>query len=693
VSIGKKNKDNLKSHAAVALATPPMALKSDDPLLFWTNHPAENALIDLRPFADGEAESPHPRGGGIWGGPFAGRPKLIAELAPAIQARCALRTYGQFKKYAHALRAWWRLLDKLETNVDAHGVQFTRVDSLAHLNEFHEAAAHREGLSSGQFGAFLLIVNDARRLLHLPVLLWVVPKPDDPDRTLIPEDQAREIKTAIKQDWESVRRTWVRNDAIIEEAERRAAGKTPAYLDEEGEYLLKNFQHFQSIRKRYCCVLPSSEQLADGLSKQSLSHYGLALKLMRSIMFPTVEEADIAFHLALMNSGWNPSTMMRLDALSPTVVAAHPKSESQVVLSVNEEEYASIQADKPRARGKTQFCTGLKKHTSSPPAIVASQLQRVRLLREILIEEHKVASNELACLQAAGERHDVIQQQVMRVQKLREGCMSVWLYVSPQGKINWLKYPGARYERSGRSAKPISYLWLVLERLNTNRAAKGRAIIPYVTPSDFRDIYARWVYTKSGGNILAVMMALGHSSPRSTGRYLDNNIFSAENDEHAKRFMSHLFSELERGRMDLTILTQLVRHGSITQEMESRLEEYRKLKRSRVGAGCADPRHPPSQIAPGHTKGRLCGSHRCLKSCPHAKFLPESLDGIAMRVEELQEKSYHLPRETWIRGEFEEELDTGEYLLSTLYSPGAVAAAREKWRQRIASGTHLIPGL
>ena len=79
---------------------------------------------------------------------------------------------------------------------------------------------------------------------------------------------------------------------------------------------------------------------------------------MRSIVFPTVEEADIAFHLALMNSGWNPSTLKNLDAESPYLVTPHPKDHGQLVLTSErfgeqQEEDATIQASKARARRPT----------------------------------------------------------------------------------------------------------------------------------------------------------------------------------------------------------------------------------------------------------------------------------------------------------------------------------------------------
>src|SRR5574340_1238300 len=105
MSIDKKNKDHLKEHAGVALAVPVIASKSDDPLRFWTNHPTEGTLVDLHPFADGEFKNPHPKGAGTWGGPFTGRPQLIAELAPALEARCAMIGSDSVKAYTVSLRA------------------------------------------------------------------------------------------------------------------------------------------------------------------------------------------------------------------------------------------------------------------------------------------------------------------------------------------------------------------------------------------------------------------------------------------------------------------------------------------------------------------------------------------------------------------------------------------------------------
>lgn len=709
MSIGKRNKDQLKNHGHLEVVTPVVTPKSNDPLQFWTEHPTESMHIDLRPYADGEFQNPHPRGGGNWGGAFTGRPQLIAELAPAIQARCTFAASKTVENYTLALRAWWRLFDRTESHLSPGGRVLTRVESVADLNELHETAAHQSMMSSGNFGYFLSVVNAARKLHtpRLPDLLWTSPEAGNPVRTLIPEDQARAIKTCLKQDWEHVRRTWARHDAIRAEADRRAAletapegtiscGEIPSELSEEDEHLLRNWQHFQHVQRKTGALLPTGEQLFDGKDRSTLRRDGLDRRLMRSIGFPTVEDADVAFHLALMNSGWNPSTLVNLDGRSPTLIFGHPKDASQTVLSADDsrDKEVTMQADKPRAHGKAQFFVGLKKHMSAPPVIVAIYLERVKPLREQLKSDYTAATTELTRLQATGADEQAIKRQYKQAIKIRQGCRNVWLYVDQKGEINWLSWTNwKRYSSKNGNKTPISYLDRVLERLNNERTQRGKSSIPKVTPSDFRDIYARWVYVQTDGNILAVMLALGHTSSGSTGRYLDNNIFSAENDEHARRFMTHLFTELKQGRVDLTILAQLVRHGPLTSEMWERLNEYRQLKRSRVGVGCADPRHPPELMGTGHQKGRLCGTQRCLHECSNARFLPESLDGIAMRVEELWRMSDLLPRETWLRGGFQKELDDGKYLLENLYPPEQVAEAREKWSIRIARGKHLIPGL
>ncbi len=713
MSVRNKNKDHLKQHGGVELIETSHTLLSADPLRFWTHHPTENILVDLHVFAKGEVENPRSNGAGVWTGPFSGRPELIMELAPAIQARLTLAAEGTCNGYKNSLRAFWRVFDQMEMKTTADGRMLEPLKSVEQLTHLHEAAAHRAGFDGYRFTKFASIVDDTRRQKQLPPLYWTPPSQGEPKRQMIPADQAKALKIKIKQDWENVRKTWRRHDAICQ-------GKLPDTLSEwekrdttiirdyakRNEELLRNWQHLERIQAATGRALPTPEQLRGGIASLNAST-GLETTLMRALIFPTVEEADIAFHATLMGSGWNPSTLVTgIDATLPERIFQHPKDTKQNVLMVDDpeatednednEDCVTMQGSKRRAGGRLQFCMGQKKDPASPPAIVAVWLERTIALREQLRDDCAAASAELAQLKAAGATQETIERQFIAVQTLQQGLRNVWLYVDNQGKINWINCKRwSRYEAPKAKLKRSSYSYLdhVVWRLNADRATRNEPLIGRVTPSDFRDIYARWVYIKTGGNVIAVMLALGHAGLSSTDKYLHNNIFNAENDETVHRFMTHLFHELEQGRVDLTILAQLVRHGSPTPEMEARLDEYRRLMRSRVKVGCADAKHPPTHIAPDHVEGEWCGTQRCLRDCHNARFLPDSVDGIAMRVEELLVMSDYLPLKTWMGGEFEKELEAGEFLLTDLYPQDAVNKARVHWREKISSGKHVVPGV
>lgn len=697
MSIESKNKDNLKTRGGVSIL-PTASPKSDDLLRFWTDHPTESVLVDLYPFSVGEFENSHPNGQAVgnWGGPYTGRPELIVELAPAIQARCSMVGKGRVEAYLCSLRAWWRLFDYIESDSITKGRLNPKVSSVAHLSALHESVAKQRNMPGENLRAFLMIADDTRIFLRLPKLGWIAPARRTWESYLIPEHQARALRTVLKQDWERVLKSWTRNDRVMAEAKRRAMGELPVDLGDD-ESLLANWQYFQAIQPKKDRILPLGKMLLGNRSHSAgLFEHGRERKLIRAILFPTVEEADIAFHLALINSGWNPSTLHKVDADNPYLIRDHPKNAGQLVLSDQDKddtaEEETLKAEKGRAGGRTQFCIGKKSQPSSAPMIVAAYLKRIAPLREIVKADCKMAEQELAHLQSSSAPQEAIAAQRYRVQMLKGWSRSVWLYVGPHGDIaclnirNWY-----RYKKPESDNTKVSYLDVVRRRLNAQRPCDEQ--IPKVVPSDFRDIYARWVYVQSKGSILAVMLALGHKSVETTQQYLRHKIYKVEHDDQIRRFMGHLFDGLGRGEIDLTKLAQLVRHGEITPDMEVRLAEYRTLQRSRIGVGCADPRHPPEHIVSNHVPGQLCGANRCLKQCEHARFLPEAMDGIAMRAEELMAMSDCMPREPWLKAGFQEELDMAEELLESLFPSAAVAEARSAWRTCILAGEHLIPGL
>lgn len=709
MSVRNKVKDHLKIHGGVELLSLPISPTSDDSLRFWTNHPTHNCLVDLHEFVEGVFEKPNR---GTWSGPFAGRPELISELAPGLQARLTLANPATCSHFKQALRTFWRICDQLEL-MEIDGRKVTPLTSAREITHLHEAMMNRSKITYKYTSIILNLLNDARRLMRIGRLAWTIPRPAEPIRHLISDEMAKAIKIGIKRDWERIRKSWERHDAILRGEEpntlteyQKQNAEIVIQYTEENKKLRLNWSHHKRIQISTGMVLPSSDLLHEGRTRKALSWKGIGIIQMRAIAFPTIEEAYIAFHSALMGSGWNTSTLINgIDATMPNRIFQHPKDAKQSVLvadvlddpvgDMTKNIEVTMQGSKARAGGRMQFCMGLKKNPDSPPMVVAAFLERTTGLREQLRQDVKKAYVELARLRTEQAPREATERQFKRLQTLQQGFRNVWLYVGIKGDINWIN--GKNWDRmnfenvDGKVTR--SYLDNLIARLNSQRLAHGDLPISRIVPSDFRDIFARWVYVQTGGNIIAVMFALGHSSLRPTNGYLDNNIFNADNDEVLRRFMTHLFNELKLGRVDLTILAQLVRHGPMTQDMQECLSEYRSLMRSRVNVGCLDPKNPPTHIEPNHVEGKWCGTHRCLRDCPNARFLPDSLQGIAMRVEELLVMSLHLPLDTWVMGEFEKELEAGEYLLKDLYQQDAVYEARSHWFEKIRSGKHVVPGV
>lgn len=693
----KRNKDHLKEHAGVELVeidSPPS--DSGDPLRWWTQHPTDAWEVDLHDFAEGQTDNPWSNQGfaQLWAGPFTGRPVLIRELAPHLKAKTVLLAEDSVRKYLAALRYWWRLFDTLEAAPLPGGKRLARVDSVADLNEFHEAGYHQSGGIAKSFEKFRGLSNAARAALGLRELLWVGPERSEPDRQLISDDMAKLLRIALKRNWKAVLKDWALRDRVRAEADRRDRGDPTEDLGPEGEHLLVNWREFQSIAKATGKVLPSSDELMDGRTPHQFRFVSrLSTVDMRTLQFPTVEEVDAAMHVALLDSGWNPSTLVNVDASDPNCVAQSLKDPAYLTLHAEEDgvdegtETLSMSAPKPRARGKLQICRGLAKNTCSAPAIVRTMIQRTEPLRGLLREQLRDAIALYSRLQQSGADREVLGKAFKRVQALKCGVRSVWVYVDARGKAIWVEKVGlVRYSGGGRAEKELTYLAKVIEQL----AATGQ-VIGKVTPGDLRDLYARR-FLRSGGSVIALMLALGHSRLATTAKYVENNVFRAENDEVVRRFLDHLFGQLEDGRVDLTILAQLSRHGPLTDEMAARLLEYRSLLKSRLGVGCIDPRNPPPSVEPNHVPGHFCGGQRCTL-CPHARYLPESLDGFAMRAEELMVIADLIPREAWLRLRFDDEQQHVEGLLENLYPSAEVAIARELWRAKIRSAHHRIPGI
>jgi hypothetical protein len=675
MSLREINKDHLRKHAGLEPVETPLPLPDhEDSLKFWTGHPTSNFFVDLTILATGEtAEQQNKR----HAGPFTGRPQLIRQLAPTINAALTGASDSTVRSCLNDLRAWLRLFDAVELDAARAGQSMSRVEDVRQLTEIYATYGRgdtgRRPMARKVFCTFKRLVNATLKDLGAPGLHWVSPEDGEPNRSLPSDSECAELRFRLKQEWDGV----LRHFSLVDRM--RTDGFRPATADEER--LLAHLRHIHEVQTRTKKTLPSSQELRHGLSREGFrAKTGLQLSTLRQVALPDSWQAEVAFHCCLMVTGWNPATLFSLDAAEAHIwLSDHPRIPGRYRLV----------GTKARANDAEQPVEGLWKTRAGPGYIIKLWMERTAPLREQLRAELTEERERYRQMTRDGASPDDLTQQMQTVLDLEEGCRSAWLFAGEKGGIGWLTPLGnARHTADGRRA---TFLTALLAKFNQERAAHKKDPIPHCTPSDFRDMFAAYVWRISGGNLFALMRALRHRRVRTTHRYTDNTLLNAERNDATRRFGNNLFSLLQKhGGFDLTLLTHLQRHGPVPEDAAKRLSDYRDIERSRIQVGCKDPFHPPPEIqALGAAK--VCRPQRCLLCKPNAVILPDSLDGVAMRVEELEHTKSVLPVVEW-SDRLADELANGLDVLQ-IFPEVQVKKARARWKKAIADGQHEIPGL
>ena len=670
MSIRRHKKDHLSAdncEEAWGDKSPP---EPYDPLQFWVRHPSQDTLVDLNIFSDGSNEQIFYSG--KWIGGYSGRPQLIRQLVPAILANLLGLSPDSVKFRICALRIWWRLFDRVEKAVQqVGGVEF-HVEDVRQLTRIHNDYACRNGVCRSAFNFFTSIAEATLTQLGAPKLYWDSPASPKVIRHLPPEIETDVLRIALKQEWQRVRRHWALMDRV------RDLSFVPQ-TETECNYS-KHWQYFSEMQLKYNIALPTSEQLIDQHGWWHFTHsLGLNMSTLRETVFPSLWDTNTAFYMCLANTGWNASVLATLDArFEESFLRNHPQDGSRYIL-------VGIKA---RAGGKEQYVGGLWKTLWGPGPIIRDWLKRVAPIRELLCLRLLVEQERYSEMLQCGASHEELVHQHKAVQRLERGTRSIWLFVGKTGFIGWVD---STMERHYLNGKDVQYLDSLIHKINEERSVRGEFPISSIKASDFRDIFAMYVWRQSGGNILAVMRLLHHAHLKTAERYVDNNILNAERDQKIRTFLEDLFSELGHGRLDITVLAHRQQFGSVTPEMEQRLRDFRALERSRLSFGCKNPYSPPTTIQPDADGSKRCGQQRCLL-CSEGVILPESLGGVAMRVEELRAVQRTISMEAWLTSDFPQELINGQNVLK-LFPVDDVCRAIEYWARAIASGSHRVPGL
>jgi hypothetical protein len=694
VSIREYNKDHLKEHAGVKPVAPVKvdAPESGDPLVFWTQHEKEPVEVNLHCFATGQKEARRQGGGKFIS--FAARPGLIHQLAPAIEETLLYSAKATVVAYLHALRSWWRILDAVEAAAMAAGQPMACVDDVRLLTPVHSEFAHRSSMKSTFFGRFRAIADTTRTALGGNKTYWESPEAPNGKKHIPPEEQRKALRVALKRSCRNVLERWATSD--------RLSQITVEPEDPQEANLHRHVHYIRNIQKKTGKVLPTSDELYDGVASGTLNYRGISLGPLRESIFPSARDADAVWHLCLLNTGWNPSTLTALDVTKKFLFdhfKDDPKdSHRRFVLSP--QTYKLI-GEKERAGGKEQVITGQWKTKDGPGYLIRTYIERVKPLRELLKQELVQATITYEAMVREGAEYADCASQFAQLKALEQGCRSVWLYINHRGNIAWIS--NVTTKGGMVNEEQVSYVDEVVHVLNMQRAADSAkraknkdallaplAPVPHVTAKDFRVWFADYVYRASNGNILQVRKELGHSRLRTTIGYVDSNILNQDASNAARRFLNILVSELDTGRLDLTILAHLHRHGQLSPEQEELLSQARTLPKSRMNIACKDALHPPAHIKA--TANEACDVQRCLLCLENAVLLPESLDGIAMRVEELRALQGFLPIGTWAEDRYDIELKNNIMALRK-FDLNRSLVARQKWARAIAAGKHYVPGL
>lgn len=659
MSIRHVNKDHLKELAPTTSLVANDAnevVETGDSLRFWTTHPKAPSLVDLTPFRDGQLHLPN----GRWDGPFRGRPVLIGQLAPALRELYLTAPEATIGAVRSSLRFWWRLFDTVEAAATP-GMSVASVADVSDVTELHRQVAFASGLNRSTYGPFVRALDLSRKGLGLRPLHWVGPEAPDAIRHLPAFAQIKPIRDALKRGWYAALDRW-------ERAEQLLGGVAPE--SETEVELLANYQYFQEAARVLGKACPKSADLFMQRSRTYFFARGYRADTMLRGLYPDAGDIRAAFHLCLVTTGWNPATFLSLNVDEP-FIEPHPRDANRYLLT----------GYKARSR-TTQVTEGLFKCQRSAGVILKTLIARTAPLREQLRAQHTETARELEHLCSESSPQALLDAKRAELVDLDAGLRSPWLFVTHRG-ITWLG--GDSYQRVGLDG----YLERLVDGLNARRPSDRQ--VPKLTASDFRDAFAAYAYQESGGMVLFVMRVLGQKRLSSAQRYIDNTLL---NDVGARVFHSFgntLWSEIKlTGRLDPSVVAKWCRDGQVTDDERQRLDEYRALKRSRLGVACRNPTMPSKNAAPGFKPDgkSLCKTQRCTL-CENAVILPESLPGLAMRRAELQHLQMVMPVSAFTDTSFDEELRNINIALLG-FDQAEVATAFEDWRRRVASGEHRV---
>lgn len=540
---------------------------------------------------------------------FSGRPSLIYELAPTIKSILEICSEETVNSEIAALRAWWRLFDEIEIGKSVTGSAVPKIQSIADIADIHRQYALDSDISKGSFNSFVKILNLARASQKLPRLHWIPRQITKYPHNASASEHVKFIRFSLKHEWRRICDNWE-----------------------------------SSEKSQYTC---------------------------NEDFNPTRQDAQIAFHLCLSSTGWNPTTLLNLDTRTD-FLSKHPKDPLRYIL----------RGRKPRGESE-HIVEGLFKSRESPGMVINAFVEQTKPLRLLANKELSDTEAEYELASKKDSCSNIRVKLYKRIVDLREICRSPWIFVN-LGKVSCLTFKN--YSYNGQ----VSFLDEFVKVLNCTRGADNQ--ISRLKPTDFRKAFAEFAYRTSGGSILYVMSILKHKSANTTQTYLNQNMLNMEGIELYRTFSNTMWNEIKQnGRVDPTVLAYFCQDGEITSEQRLRLSTYRSLRRSRINVGCKDPFNPPQSISPQFLKDgkNMCHVQRCTLCIENAVIFPDSMPGLCKRLAELQDIQSKMSAIAFIESSFSTEMRNTEFALKH-FDDEKVSSELTRWKNKIRDKQHIV---
>lgn len=624
---------------------------------------------------------------GSWGGGFRGRPRLAEQLFGAIQDHLALKKPAIIQVTFHALRVFWRFLDRYEA------AGFRPVDELSDLHSGHSVLwqqpveeAWEAASNQPSYTLIGKLIRQSRYRVELtgPFAWEPFSHRESVEKDLPTDAEVREAMWLLKTKVRTTFARWERADRLAASGRNllgvnRAAGgrkSDGSYMRAYGQTVTEGDLHatYRALITQSGKAVPTLGDLFEALEmsvqpvwwpKLDDGHPDCSAPVRwRDLvegLYPNLNDVCFATCLCMARSGWNNATVLDLDISRPDWAVPYGELGSTLWL---------VQSFKARSH-EWQWTLSQERLSTGVYSIVCRFHERSSFIRQWLAES------------GTQPGVDVLAQ------------ASPWSYVFLRSVSGAPGTIGTIGVLNSDDNSAVSGAWKKAIRAH-NEHNEARTKIPEsFVPSDWRDVFAGFVFLQSRYSLLLLQWALGHKSMHSVRDYLRKKLWRRYSEKRVHDLQTAVINGIEVSRrVDATVLRAKLEHG--VDPCEADLERLRRHRAeinerdlSYSGHDCVDRLHPPPEIDPGNpSDGTIpcrCGE-RCA-SCP----LGVAIDIFHMtkRLAELHWLRRSVSETVWAESHYASDLASLEASLKQ-WPVNEVDEHLAHWSGEISSGRHRV---